>query len=95
MRHQVADHRIAHERQVPDRIEDLVPDELVLEAQRVVQHAGLAEHDRVVERAAEREAVLPKHLHVLQERERARRRDLLDEALFGDPSVRDWWRSSG
>ena len=81
MRDEVADHRVADERQVADRVENLVADELVLEAQRVVQHAGLAEDDRVLERAAERQAVLPQHLDVLQERERARRRDLLDERL--------------
>ena len=60
-------------------------DELVLEAQRVVEHAGLAEDDGVVERAAERQAALAQHLDFLQEPERPRRRDLLDEALFGDP----------
>jgi len=34
---------------------------------------------------AERQAVLPKHFDVFQERERARRRDIFDERLFGDP----------
>jgi hypothetical protein len=32
----------------------------------------------------ERQAVLPQHLDVLEERERARRRELFDERLFGD-----------
>ena len=85
VRDQVADHRIADQREIADGVEDLVADELVLEAERVVQDAGLAEHDRVVERAAERQAVLPQHLDVLEERERARRRDFLDERFFGDP----------
>ena len=76
---------MADERQVADHVEDLVADELVLEAQGVVEDAGLAEHDRVVERAAEREPALAQHLHFLQEAERPRRRDLLDERLVGDP----------
>ena len=59
-------------------------DELVGKAKRVVQHARLADHDRVLERAAERQAVLAKHLDVLEERERPRRGHLLDEGLLGD-----------
>ena len=46
---------MAEQRQVADGIEDLVADELVLEAQRVVQHAGFAEHDRVLDGTAARE----------------------------------------
>jgi hypothetical protein len=95
MRDDVADERVADERQVADHVEDLVADELVLEPQGVVQHAGVAEDDRVVERAAERQAALPQHLDFLQEAERARRRDLLDEALSSIRIVRDWCRSSG
>ena len=37
MRHQVTDDRIADERQVADRVENLVTDELVFEPQRVVE----------------------------------------------------------
>ena len=77
----VADDRVADQGQVADRVEDLVADELVLEAERVVQHAGLADHDGVVERAAEREALLAQRLDFLEERERARRGNLVDEAL--------------
>ena len=84
VRDEMADHREADERQIADDVEDLVADELVLEAQRVVQHAGLSEHDRVVERAAERQAALPQHLDFLQEAKRAGRRNLLDERLFRD-----------
>ena len=84
VRDQVADHRGADQRQVADHVQDLVAHELVLEPQRVVQHARLADHDRVLERAAEREAVLPQHLDFLQEAEGARRRDLLDERRLGD-----------
>src|SRR5262245_62725304 len=84
MRDEVADHRVADEREIADRVEDLVADEFVLEPERVVQHAGLAEHDGVFERTAERQAVLTQHLDVLEEREGARRCDLLDERLLGD-----------
>ena len=79
MGHDVADHRVADQGQVADRVEDLVADELVFEPERVVQHAGLAEHDGIVERAAERQAVLPQHLDVLEEREGARRRQFFDK----------------
>src|SRR5215212_7705623 len=84
MSDKMADDRVAHEREVADSIEDLVADELVLEAERVVEDAGLAEDDGVVERAAERQAVLSQHLDILEERKRARRRKFLDERLFGD-----------
>src|SRR5262249_11839367 len=82
---QMPDDRISREREIADRVQDLVADELVLEAERVVQNPRLAEDDRVLERSAEREAVLPHHLDILEERERARRRDLLDERVLGDP----------
>src|SRR5207244_6209140 len=63
----------------------LVADELVLEAKRVIQDTGIAEDDRVVERSAEGEAALSQHLDFLQEAEGARRRNVLDKTLLGDP----------
>src|SRR5262245_39923391 len=84
MRDQVADHRIADQGKVADGIENLVTDELVLEPERVVEDAGLAEDDRVFERAAEGEAILAEHLDVLQEREGPRWRHFLGENLFGN-----------
>ena len=81
----MADDRIADEREIADRIEDLVADEFVLESQRVVENAGFAEDDSVFERSAERQAVLPQHLDVLEKREGARWRDLVHERLLGDP----------
>src|SRR5262245_22966605 len=84
MGYEVADDRVTDEREVADGIENLVAHELVLETQRVVQHAGLAEHDRVLQRAAQRQLVLTQHLDVLQECEGAGRRDFLDEALRRD-----------
>ena len=54
MRHQMADDRVADERHIADHVQNLVPHELVVEPQRVVQHAGIADDDRVLERAAER-----------------------------------------
>ena len=80
VRHEVADHRVSDERQIADHVENLVADELVLEPQCVVEDAGLAENDGVVERTAERETALAQHLDFLQEAERPRRRDLLDES---------------
>src|SRR6185295_10220110 len=62
--YEVADDGIADEREIADGVEDLMADELVLETERVVEHAGLAEDDGILQRAAEREAVLPQHLDV-------------------------------
>ena len=84
MRHDVSHDRVADQRQVADHIQNLVADELVLEAERV-EGAGVADDDRVLERAAERQSLLPQPLHFLQEAERARRGDVLGEALFRDP----------
>ena len=80
-----AQDRVAEERQVADRVEDLVAHELVLEAQLVVEDAGLADHDRVLEAAAERQAALAQELHLAQEAEGARRCDLLGEAARRHP----------
>src|SRR5262245_54691843 len=50
MHDRVREDRIADECEVAHEIEDLVADELVLEAERAVQDAGVADDDRVVER---------------------------------------------
>ena len=63
----------ADERQVPHGVEDLVADELVLEAQLVVEDARLADHDGVLEAAAEGEAALAQELDLAQEAEGAGR----------------------
>src|SRR5262249_33742253 len=81
---QVPDNRVSDQREVADGIENLVPDELVFEPQRVVEHAGLAEDDGVIKRATERQAVLPQHFDILQEGKCPRWRNLFNEALFGD-----------
>ena len=72
VRHEVTNQRMADERHVADHIQNLVPHELVIEAERVVEHAGVADDDGVLERAAEREAVLAHPLDFLQETEGAR-----------------------
>ena len=72
---------IPDQRQVANHVQNLVAHELVLEPQRI-EHAGLAEDDRVLERAAEREPALAQHLDFLQEAERPRRRDLVDEHVL-------------
>src|SRR4029077_9208481 len=79
---EMSDHGISDERKVADRIENLVPDEFVFEAERVVEHARFPEDDRIIKRATQRQTVLPQHLAVRQDRERAGRGDLFGEALF-------------
>ena len=59
-----------------------MPHELVAEA-KAVQRRAVAEHDRVVERAAAGQAVLPHDAQVLEKAVRARRRELLDERPLG------------
>src|SRR6266508_855622 len=49
--------RAAQEGQVPDQVQHLVPDELV-PVSKAVQRPAIAEHDRVVQGATPREAVL-------------------------------------
>src|SRR5881296_2765292 len=68
----------AEQRQIAEQVQDLVADELVAVAQPV-QRAAIAEHDRVVERAAARQAVLPHEPEVAEEAVRPGRGELLDE----------------
>jgi len=69
--------RLAGQRQIADRIEHLVAHELVGKAQALrIEHAVFADHQRVVERGAEREARAPELGDVLHEAEGARARDV-------------------
>jgi hypothetical protein len=61
-----------------------VAHELVLEAQLVVEHTGLADHHGVLEAAAEREPGLAQQLHFPQEAEGARGGDEVGEAARRD-----------
>ena len=74
---EAADQLAAGEIEVADAVEHLVADELVGKAQALlVQHPVLADHDRVLERAAERQAARPQLLDPLGEAEGAGARDL-------------------
>ena len=55
---EVADQRTADERHVANHIQNLVPHELVVEAERVVEDAGVADDDGVLERAAKGQTLL-------------------------------------
>ena len=83
MGHHMTDDRPADQREVANHIQNLVANKLVFEPQRV-QHAGVANDDGVLERAAERQAVLAQPLDFLQEAERARGRDVVGEGGFGN-----------
>src|SRR6188768_805375 len=78
---QVADHRVADERHVANDIQNLVAYELIVEAQAIVQYAGIRDDDGVFERAAKRQALLAQHLDFVQKRKRARRSDLVDKRI--------------
>src|SRR5712691_748240 len=69
--------------EIAHQVEDLVTDELILEAEAVVEDGALPDHHRVVERAATGEPVLPHRGHVLEEAVGARRRQLVHEGGFG------------
>ena len=61
VRHDVTDDGMADQGEVADEVENLVAHELVIEAQRV-EDAGVADDDRVLERAAERQPLLAQPL---------------------------------
>src|SRR5690242_13681176 len=80
-RDDAAANRPAEQIEVADDVEDLVAHELVLEAQRRIHDALVADEDEVVEPAAGGEAHALERLDLLHEPERARRRDLARERL--------------
>ena len=80
---EVAHHRVAQQREVPDGVEDLVADELVLEAQGVVQDAGLPDDHRVLQAAPPGQARPPQRFHLAQEAEGAGGGDVGGEGLGG------------
>src|SRR5689334_14859449 len=80
----MTDDRMPDEREIADGVENLVANELVLEAQGV-QDPGVADDDRILQRPAEGQAVLAQRLDFLQEPEGAGRRNALGETLFGNP----------
>jgi hypothetical protein len=70
------------QREIAAQVEHLVAHELVGPAQALrVHHLLVVEHDGVVERATACEARVPERVHLAQEAERARRRDVALEAL--------------
>jgi len=80
-----ADEAVAQQVEIADRVEDLVLDELVFVTEPVlVHHAGIVEHDRVVEIAAEREIARTQCLDVAHEAEGARPTDFLEERRRGE-----------
>ena len=79
------DDRRADQIEVADQVENLVPDELVLVAQSaVVKDALAADHDGVVERAAQRQAHRAQLVDLLQEAEGAGPGNVLLVARRGD-----------
>src|SRR5215467_5158555 len=72
----------AEQRQIAQKVQDLVADELVAVAQ-AVQGAAVAEHDRVVKRTAAGQAVLAHQPEVPEEAVRPCRRELLDARPLG------------
>src|SRR5690348_10748436 len=75
-----ADDRSTSERQIADRVERLVAHELVGVAQPFRIEDGVAvDGDRILQRGAEREALLPQRLDVAEEAEGAGAGDLAAE----------------
>ena len=81
--HDVGAQRPPQQRQVPGQVEHLVPDELVGKAQPRIQQSVGADHDRVVQRTAQRQAAAAQLLHVALEGEGPRRCKLLGEGVAG------------
>src|SRR5262249_25678486 len=72
----------AGERQIADRVEDLVADELVREARALrVEDAGVGDDEGVFERRTERVAPIPQRSDGADEGEGARARNLAPERI--------------
>ena len=85
VRRERREERLAQQIQVADRVEQLVPDEFIGEAQALgVQYAVLVEHHGIVESAAERKAVVAQVLDLVHEAEGARARDFLEVRGLGE-----------
>jgi hypothetical protein len=70
---------------IAQRVERLVPHELIGEAQAFrIGDLAFIKHHRIVHRAAPGEAVLQQHVEVAAEAEGARRRDQIGERLTAD-----------
>jgi hypothetical protein len=81
----LADQRMAEQVEIADRVEHLVADELVVEAQALaVEDLGLVEDDRRLQAAAQAQARRPHRLDVLHEAERAGARDLAHVRMLGE-----------
>src|ERR1051326_8036000 len=83
----LADDGASAEGKGADEIEHLVAHELVAVAKRAVHDAAVVEDDRVFDRAAARQAGGAHLLDVFHEAERARRGDLLEEAVVVEVEV--------
>ena len=53
----MADDGVPHQRHIPNDVQDLVPHELVVEAQAIVEHTSVPDDDRVLERSSRSPAV--------------------------------------
>src|SRR5919201_3490926 len=70
------------ERQVADRIQHLVANELVREARSFrVENTVVADHERIFQRGAKRVAGVPQARHIAQEAERACARNVTPERV--------------
>ena len=74
-------HPAADQRQVAQDVRRLVPDELVGPAQLPAHEAVFGQHERGVERGAERQAPGPQGIRLVQEAERPRPGELAAERL--------------
>src|ERR1700722_16796973 len=75
-----ADQAATEQIQIADRIEDLVLDELVLVTQPVlVEHADIVQHDRILERATQRQVVRTQRLQIAHEAAGTSPADLFEE----------------
>src|SRR5215470_7449744 len=93
-----AHYRLADQREISKQVEHFMPDKLIRKAKgRVVEHAGLSQHDRILERAAANQAARLQHLDLVIETERSSRRDRISvvaarqfnlQALFPNQRMR-------
>ena len=68
---------LSDQRQITNQVQHLVPDKLIDETQRGIEHIFAVQHNCVVGRGATNQPLLPHRIRLMQESKRARGRNLL------------------
>jgi hypothetical protein len=73
---EAAEHRLPDQREVAEQIQSLMPNKFIRESQRrIIQHTGLREHDRILQRPTTDKAARLQFFNFMVKAERSRRRN--------------------